>query len=605
MDSLNGWKWLDPIKGDNVDRGREELSAIKRVIRTALKELPAELVLKDCNLVNVYTGEITRTDVSIAAGRVASIEKNSGPAQKFFDCSGYYAVPGLLDGHVHLDSTLLTPTQLAKIILPCGTTTVFIDPMEIANVLGLRGINSLLKDAWGSPLKTYVQISSRVPTAPGLETTGAVLGVREVVRMVKWSTVASLGELDPSKVIPPQDEYLLKVMATKRSWKVRVGHAAGLSGAELNAYASAGIGDDHECVTAEEALERVRLGMKVMIREGSSERNLEELIKLITVKGQDPRNFFFCTDDKHPNDIVREGHIDYNVRKAISLGLDPVRAVQLATINCAEHFRLDDEVGSIAPGRFADIVLVRDLREFKPEIVIANGQVVARKGKLLVRLREYRWPGWSTNTVKMKRSVEPADFEITSDREVQAVRVIQIIEGQIINKEIRAELKVIDGKVVVDIANDILKIACVERHKRTGNVAVAFVKGFELKEGAIASSVAHDHHNIVVVGANEADMAKAVNEIKRTQGGLVAVGRGKVLEKLELPIAGLMSKRSPDVVTRKLEKLNQAARDLGCKLNAPFMTLSFISLPTVPELGLTDKGLVDVRHRRIIPVKID
>ncbi|MGC8817649.1 MAG: adenine deaminase, partial [Candidatus Hadarchaeum sp.] len=472
-----------------MEHDSKELSPYKRLIKTALNELPAELVLKNCNLVNVFTGEISRTDISIAAGRIASIEKFSGRAEEVWDCSQYYAVPGLLDGHVHLDSTLLTPTQLSKIILPCGTTTVFIDPMEIANVLGLRGINALLEDAWGSPLKTYVQISSRVPTAPGLETTGAVLGVREVVRMIKWSTVASLGELDPSKIIPPQDEYLLKVIATKKAWKVRVGHAAGLTGAELNAYASAGIGDDHECVTAEEALERVRVGMKVMIREGSSERNLEELIKLIIRGGQDPRNFFFCTDDKHPNDIVREGHIDYNVRKAISLGLDPVKAIQLATINCAEHFRLDDEVGSIAPGRFADIILLRDLEKFRPEIVIANGKIAAKKGKLLVGLREYKWPAWSTNTIRMKRGIVPADFEIASDRETQAVRVIQIIEGQIINKEIRAELMVRAGKVCVDTAKDILKIACVERHKRTGNVAVAFVKGFELNEGAIASSV--------------------------------------------------------------------------------------------------------------------
>ncbi|MEM3420984.1 MAG: adenine deaminase [Candidatus Hadarchaeum sp.] len=577
----------------------------KRIIKTALKELPADLILSNCNLLNVFTGEISRTDISIAAGRIASIDKSSGKAKKVLDCSQYYAVPGLLDGHVHLDSTLLTPTQLSKIILPCGTTTVFIDPMEIANVLGLRGINSLLEDAWGSPLKTYVQISSRVPTAPGLETTGAVLGVREVVRMIRWGTVVGLGELDPSKVIPPQDEYLLKVIATKKSWKVRVGHAAGLSGAELNAYASAGIGDDHECVTAEEALERIRVGMKVMIREGSSERNLEELIKLIIKSGQDPRNFFFCTDDKHPNDIVKEGHIDYNVRKAISLGLDPIKAIQLATINCAEHFRLDDDVGSIAPGRFADVILVRDLEKFKPEIVIANGKIVAKKGKLLVGLREYRWPAWSTNTIKIKRDVMPADFEINSSKEVQAVRVIQIIEGQIINKEIKTELAVREGKVIVNTANDILKIACVERHKRTGNIATAFVKGFELKEGAIASSVAHDHHNIVVVGASEADMARAVNEIKRMGGGLVAVNQGKILEKLELPVAGLMSMHSPEIVTRKLEKLNQAARQLGCKLNAPFMTLSFISLPTVPELGLTDKGLVDVRSRRIVPVKLD
>jgi len=589
---------------DTVRKYFRELSILKRVIKTALNELAPDLVLKNCKLVNVYTREITKTDVNIATGRIASIDKCKRSPKKVLNCGQYYALPGLIDGHVHLDSTLLTPSQLAKILLPCGTTAVLIDPMEIANVLGLRGINSLLNDAWGTPLKTYVQIPSRVPTAPGLETTGATLGVKEVLQMVEWENVVSLGELDPSKIIPPQDEYLSKILATKKVRKIRVGHAAGLSGAELNAYASAGLGNDHECVTAQEALERVRVGMKVMIREGSSERNLEDLIKLITEHDQDPRNFFFCTDDKHPNDIVNEGHIDYNVRKAIRLGLDPVKAVQLATVNCAEHFRLDDDIGSVTPGRIADVVLVRDLKEFKPEIVIANGEIVARNGKFLGDLHKYRWPKWSTETIRLRREALPADFEITSDKERQTVRVIQIIEGQIINKEVHAELEVKNGKIEASPDKDILKIACVERHKQTGNIGLAFVKGFELKEGAIASSVAHDHHNIAVVGANDANMAEAVNAIKRMRGGLVVVGRGKIIEKLELPVAGLMSTSSPDAVIERLEKLNRAAKRLGCRLKAPFMILSFISLPTVPELGLTDKGLIDVRGHKIIDVRV-
>jgi len=582
----------------------KELFEMKRVIRTALGEIAPDLVLKNCNLVNAYTGEITKTNVSITAGRVASIHKIHNTPKKVLDCNDFFAVPGLIDAHVHLDSTLLTPTQLAKILLPRGTTTVLIDPMEIANVLGLRGVKALLREAWGTPLKTYVQISSRVPTAPGLETTGAVLGVKEVLQMLEWGNVISLGELDPSKIVPPRDEYLMKVLAAKKARKIRVGHAAGLSGAQLNAYASAGLGDDHECVTAQEALERIRVGMKVVIREGSSERNLEELIKVITEHGQDSRNFFFCTDDKHPNDIVREGHIDYNVRKAIGLGLDPIKAIQLATVNCAEHFRLDDEIGSVTPGKVADVLLTRDLRDFKPEIVIANGEIVAKNGEFLGELPSYRWPKWSTDTIRLKRKVKPTDFEITSNKKVQAVRVIQIIEGQIINKEIRADLAVKNDKIEVDPDKDVLKIACVERHKRTGNIAVAFVKGFNLKEGAIASSVAHDHHNIVVVGTNNADTAEAVNAIERMRGGLVVVSLGKILEKLELPIAGLMSTRSPEAVIERLEKLNEAARTLGCRLEAPFMMLSFISLPTVPELGLTDKGLIDVKGHKIIDVRV-
>ena len=581
------------------------LPTLKRIIKTALGKYPPDIVLKNCSLIDVYSEEIIKTDISIINGRIASIQKNYATPKEVLDCDGLYAVPGLLDGHVHLDSTLLTPTQLAKIILPRGTTTVFIDPMEIANVLGIKGVKLLLKDAWSTPLKTYVQISSRVPTAPGLETTGGVLGLKEVLRMLKLEEVIALGELDPSKVIPPQDEYLEKVLATKKARKIGVGHAAGLSGLELNAYASAGLNSDHECITVQEALERIKLGIKVMIREGSSERNLEELIKAIIEYGKNPRNFFFCTDDKHPNDIVHEGHIDYNVRKAIELGLDPIKAIQLATINCAEYFRLDDEIGSITPGKIADIVLVQDLKEFKPKIVIANGEIVAKDGKLLKEFLQPKWPKWSMRTVKLKRKVKPIDFEVKSKKELQSVRVIQIIEGQIINKETQARLTVENGKVKVSIEEDILKIACVERHKRTGRIAIAFVKGFNLKEGAIASSVAHDHHNIIVVGVNDTDMAIAVNSIEEMQGGLIVVSKGKVLEKLELPIAGLMSTYSPDVVIERLEKLNEAARSIGCKLKAPFMTLSFISLPTVPELGLTDKGLIDVKSHKVVDVKLE
>lgn len=582
----------------------KELFAMKRIIRVALGELAPDLVLKDCNLVNVYTGKITKTDVSIIDGRTASVQKNHRIPKKTLNCNGLYAVPGLIDGHVHLDSTLLTPTQLAKILLPRGTTTVLIDPMEVANVLGEKGVKALLEDAWGTPLKVYVQISSRVPTAPGLETTGGVLGVKEVLRMLKWENVIALGELDPSKVLSLQDEYLVKVLAAKKARKIRVGHAAGLSGSELNAYASAGLGSDHECTTVQEALERISLGMKVVIREGSSERNLEELIKIITEHGQDPRNLFFCTDDKHPNDIVQEGHIDYNIRKAVKLDVDPIKAIQMATINCAEHFRLDDEIGSITPGRIADIVLVRYLKEFKPEIVIANGELVAKEGKFLKDIPEFKWPRWSTSTLRLKRRLMPGDFKITSKKDVQRVRVIKIIEGQIINKQVHADLMVKGGEVQVDLDNDIIKIACVERHKRTGNVAVAFVNGFNLKDGAIASSVAHDHHNLVAVGTNDVDISVSVNALEKMQGGFVVVKDGKVLEKLPLPIAGLLSPSTSETVIKSLDGLNKGARMLGCKLKAIFMTLSFVSLPTVPELGLTDMGLVDVKEHKIINVKI-
>jgi len=582
----------------------DRLPLLKKVINTALGKHPPDLLLKNCNLVDVFTGEIFKTNISIVSGIIASISDIERSSKETLECNGYYAVPGLIDAHVHLDSTLLTPSQLAKIILPHGTTTVLIDPMEIANVLGLKGVKLLLEEAWKTPLKTYVQISSRVPTAPGLETTGATLGLKEVRKILEWENTIALGELDPSKVIPPKDEYINKIIAAKKLNKIRVGHAAGLSGKELNAYIAAGLCDDHECVNVQEALERLRLGMGIAIREGSSERNLKELIKVVTEHKIDSSNLFFCTDDKHPNDIIQEGHIDYNVKEAIRLGLDPIKAIQIATINCAKHFRIDDKVGSIAPGRIADIVLVKDLKEFKPEIVIANGEIVAKDGKFLKDLPKFKWPKWSTNTIKLRRKLKPSDFVLKSKKEVQRVRVIQIIEDQIINKETYADLSVKNNEVQIDLENDVLKIACVERHKRTGRIAIAFVKGFNLKEGAIGSSVAHDHHNIVVVGTNDLDMAIAVNSIADMHGGLIAVKQGKVLEKLELPIAGLMSNLDAETVIERLESLNNAVKMLGCKLKAPFMTLSFISLPTVPELGLTDKGLIDVKNHKMIKVLV-
>jgi adenine deaminase len=579
-----------------------ELSLLKKVIHTALGEYPSDLLLKNCNLVNVFTGEIFKTNISIVSGRIASVSNIEYPSKETLECDGYYAVPGLIDAHVHLDSTLLTPTQLAKIILPHGTTTVLIDPMEIANVLGLKGVKLLLEEAWKTPLKTYVQISSRVPTAPGLEITGATLGLKEVMKILEWESTIALGELDQSKVIPPKDEYINKVIAAKKLNKIRVGHAAGLSGKELNAYIAAGFCDDHECVNAQEALERLRLGMKIAIREGSSERNLEELIKVVTEHKIDSSNLFFCVDDKHPNDIIQEGHMDYNVRKAIKLGLDPIKAIQMATINCAKHFRIDDKVGSITPGRMADIVLIKDLKEFKPEIVIANGEIVAKNGKFLKDLPKFKWPKWSMNTIKLRRKLKPSDFVLKSEKQVQRVRVIQIIEDRIINKEAYADLIVKNNEVQIDLEKDILKIACIERHKRTGRIALAFVKGFNLKEGAIASSIAYNHHNIIVVGTNDLDMAVAVNSIAEMHGGIVVVKQRKVLGKLELPIAGLISALDAEIAIERLENLNNYVKMLGCKLKAPFMTLSFISSPIFPDLGLTDKGLIDVKNHRIIKV---
>ncbi len=509
-----------------------------------------------------------------------------------------------MDAHIHIDSTLLTPEALAELIVPCGTTGLFIDPMEIANVAGIDGVKAFLKGSDELPYRIFVEVPSRVPTAPGLETTGGVLGVDEVKELLQLSNTASLGELDPSKILQLKDEYLEKILAAKEAGKIANGHSIGLDWDQLNTYSLAGLSDDHECVNISEVIERLRLGMSIMVREGSTERNLDELISGILKNGVPTNNIMFCTDDKHPDDISSEGHINYNVNRSIELGMDPIKAITLATFNIAKHFRLDHILGSLTPGRWADILLVKDLENINPSAVFKGGKLVAQSGKLVEKIQVRKYPEFLYETVKVNSQLSPDCFKVIAEGTSAEVRVINIYSDQIINHETIETLQVKDEDVQVDLMKDITKLAVVERHGKNGNVGVAFVRGFKLKYGALASSVSHDHHNIVVVGTNNEDMYLAVKEIEKYQGGLIAVSNGKVLNVLPLPIAGLMSTLASDQVLENLKDLNQVAKELGSTLPAPFMTLSFISLPTVPELGLTDMGLIKVLEHRIIPTVV-
>jgi adenine deaminase len=572
----------------------------KSCIRTALGEEAADLVLKDCSLLNIFTNKVEDVNIYIRDRYIVSITPDNLKGNDEIDCSGFYALPGFIDGHIHVDSTLLTLSRLANVILPCGTTSLMVDPMEIGNVCGIRGVKEFIREAEALPLKVFIQICSRVPTAPGLETTGAVIGVEEIREMLEIDSVVALGELDPSKVVPPRDEYIEKILYAESKNKIRVGHAAGLSGRALDAYAAGGLNDDHECVTKEEAMERLRLGMEIMIREGSSERNLEALVKVITEEGIDPRFLFFCTDDKHFNDIIREGHVDYNVRKAISLGVEPIDAVKMGSFNCARHFRIDDKVGCIGPGRLADIILTKSLEDIRAEMVIADGKLVAREGRMVADLPVYQWPSWALDTVHIGKSVTPKQIRLEANGSQARVRVIEVVKGQIINRASEAALSIINGEIIPDTANDVLKFICVERHKASGEIGIAFVKGFGLKAGAIAGSVAHDHHNIVAIGTNNEDLALAVNTVQKLHGGLAVTRAGEVLGELPLEIGGLMSPWPIEKMNERIEKLNQQVEGLGSGIPSPFMLLSFISLPTVPEYGLTNKGLVDVRNHRLI-----
>jgi len=580
-----------------------------KLIDTALGTVPADLAVKGASLVNVCTGEVYKADVAVKGKRIAlvgDISRSVGADTKVLNVNGLYAIPGLIDSHMHVESTMLTLSGFAEVVLPRGVTSVLVDPHEIANVLGIKGISLILNETKRLPLKVYIQVPSRVPTAPGLETTGASVGLKEVVDMLTWDASVSLGEINFQHVLAKEKEYLLKISSAREKGKPVDGHAAGLTGEALNAFVAAGAGDDHECVRLEEALEKLRLGMWVMIREGSTERNLLDLLKLLTEKKVSFRRCLFCTDDKHPLDLVNEGHLDHILRLAVKNGLDPISAVQIATINCAERFQLDEEIGSISPGRLADIVLVDNLELLNVKFVVANGLVVAKDGKLLVKLAKYTYPPWAKKTVHLKRSVEPSDFEVAVKRGLDKVkvRIIGLIEDQII-KEARVEtLNVDKGHVMPNVEKDVIKIAVVERHRKTGNIGLGFVHGFGLKSGALGSTVAHDHHNIVVVGVNGGDLAVAVNKLAKLGGGFIVVKDGKVLEGLPLPIAGLMTEASVSEVCKKLEDLHRAARTLGCYLKSPFMSLSFVTLPTVPELGLTDLGLIDVKKNRSTEVVI-
>jgi len=585
-------------------RDPSALESLKRQIRAAAGDEPLDLVIRNCRLLNVHTGEIGPADLGIKDGRIVTARAGAREAGEVFDAEGRFALPGLIDAHVHIESSLLTPETLAEVLVPTGTTALCVDPMEIANVAGEAGVQALMAAADRLPYRLFLEVSSRVPTAPGLETTGGALGLSEVRHLLEHPATVSLGELDPSKVLGLSDEHLEKVLAARAAGRIANGHAAGLSGADLDAYASAGLVDDHEVLTFEELRERVRLGMAVLIREGSTERNLEALVRGVVEHQFPTRHLMFCTDDKYASDLRREGAIDWNVNRAVALGLAPLAAIQMATVNAAEHFHLDHLIGALAPGRLADIVLTSSLDPVRAEAVFVGGRLAARDGRLVADPPPAAYPNWLLRTVHLIRGRTAADFAVPASGSTVQARVIEVIPDQITNRLIEEALEVRDGQISPDPARDILKLAVVERHGKNGNVASGFVRGFGLRRGALVSSVAHDHHNLLVVGADDGDMAAAVRAAEKMQGGFAVVASGEVLAQLPLPLAGLMSLERASRVEALLDDCHRAAASLGCTLPAPFMTLSFVSLPTVPEAGMTDYGLVDVRAHRLLDVVV-
>ena len=567
---------------------------LKERIRVASGEGNADLLIKNGRVVNVFSGQIERKDVAIFGGRILGF--GNYPAKKIVDVKGDFLCPGLIDGHVHIESSMVTIPQFARAVLPHGTTSVVIDPHEIANVMGIRGIRFMAASAKGVPLSVFMMAPSCVP-ATHMETSGAVLRATEIKSLLKEPWVIGLAEMMNYPGVIYRDPEVLKKIEQAEGKRID-GHAPLLSGKSLNAYLTAGIRSDHECTTLKEAKEKLSNGMWIMIREGSTARNLKDLLPLVTPKNS--RRLLIVTDDRHPKELLEEGHIDSIVRKAVKLGTDPFLAIQMATLNAAEYFRLDD-LGAIAPGYRADLITFDHLGRFQVKKVFKNGVLVAEDGKMLSRpsgVSSFLKKGVQSS-VRIK-DIKSDAFMLRSNQPL--AKVIQLIPDQIVTRKVMKKIVLKDGVALPNIKEDILKIAVMERHRATGSIGLGFGQGFRLKKGAIGSSVAHDSHNLVIVGTADEDMRKAAVAIKKMGGGLVAVAEGKVLASLSLPIAGLMTDAPVSQVNHQLDTLLRAARSLGCTLSDPFMTLSFISLPVIPELKITDKGLVDVNQFKIVPV---
>lgn len=589
----------------------DEAALSRDLVAVAMGRLPADLVIRGGRWVCVQSGEIVEsTDVAVKSGRFAYVGPDAGPCigpgTEVVEADGRHLVPGLLDGHLHIESGMVTVTEFVRAVLPHGTTGLFVDPHEIANVLGLRGVRMMLEEAAVQPIHVWVQVPSCVPSAPGLETPGAEIGPDEVAEAMTWPGVIGLGEVMNFPGVYLGDEKMhAEMAAARRAGRVIGGHYASPDlGRPFHGYAAGGPEDDHEGTRLEDAIARVRQGMKVMLRLGSAWHDVAEQIRAVTERGLDPRHFILVTDDSHSGTLVHEGHMDRVVRHAIEHGAPPITAIQMATINPAEHFGVDREVGQIAPGRAADLLLVGDLKDFVVERVYARGRWVAEGGRLLLDMPAYAYPAQVRSTVRLRRPLEPADFRLAADGAGRfTASVIGVIENQAPTRHLRLPVTAAAGEIRADPARDLAKIAVVERHHGTGRVQVGLVQGFGFQgRCAVASTVAHDSHHMLVVGTDEASMAAAGNELARVGGGQVVVQEGRVIGLVELPIAGLMSDERAEVVAEKAERLLDGFRGCGCDLNNANMQLSLLSLVVIPELRLSDRGLVDVTRFEIIPV---
>ena len=572
------------------------------LVAVAAGRSPADLVVQNSRLVNVQSREVLEDwDIAVVRGRFAYVGPDArhciGPKTQIIDAGGRYLIPGLCDGHMHIESGMLIPAEFAAAVIPHGTTTMFTDPHEIANVLGLAGVRMMHDEALLQPINIFTQMPSCAPSAPGLETTGFEITPQDVAEAMRWPGIIGLGEMmNYPGVIAGDEKMLAEMAATQAAGKVIGGHYASPDlGPPFHAYAAGGAADDHEGTQEADAVLRARMGMRAMLRLGSAWYDVERQITAITERGLDPRNFILCTDDCHSETLINEGHMDRVVRHAIDRGCEPLIALQMATINTATHFGLERELGSIAPGRRADFILSSDLVSLPIEVVFARGQKLAELGQLLTDCPHYKWPEEAKKTVNLAKTMGAADFEIAAPPNLAEahVKVIGVIENQAPTKALSAKLPVIDG--LVEANQGVCQIALVERHRATGRVSNGFVQGFAYQgDMAIASSVAHDSHHIIVVGTNREMMAQAVNRLGEIGGGATIWQDGAEIGQVHLPIAGLMSDRPAAEVAAEAQTILSGMQRCGCTLHNAFMQHSLLALVVIPALRISDLGLVDV-----------
>lgn len=579
----------------------------RNLVKVASGEIPADKVFVNAKLVDVCTREIlTNVDVAVSCGRVAMVgdcKHTIGETTEVIDLKGKFLAPAFLDGHIHIESSMITACEYAKAVIPHGTSGIFYDPHEICNVLGVKGVEYMAEDCRRTPLKCMLTMPSCVPAVEGFEDTGAEITAKEVKKVMEWDDCVGLGEMMnfPGIVSGLKGPHDI-VAETLKADKIVTGHySIPETGRGLNAYIASGVKCCHESTRKEDALAKMRLGMYAMFREGSAWHDLKEVAKAVTEKPIDTRFACLVSDDNHPDTLIEQGHLDHIVKRAQEEGIDFVTAIQMVTINVASCYHLEDEMGSVAPGKCADFAIISDEKSCKVDMTVIDGEIVAKDGKMLKAIENYRYPEDAKHTVKLKKVCKD-DFVIKTDKQKAKVHVIEIIPERVGTYDRLMEFTAENGELKADGEKDVMKAAVIERHGKNGGMGLGFVKGFNIKSGALAQTVAHDAHNLLVLGTNDEDMAVAANALIECGGGLVAVKDGKVLAIVPLEIAGLISTASIEETAKAVKNIGEVWKEMGCEHVSPFMTMGLIALACLPEVRLTNRGLVDCRTFKFIPL---